>query len=239
MNSNNPIQSLWIGTELSPMEILCIKSYLANGHVFHLYTYHNLSGIPKGTVVKDANSIIPEKDIYIDRFGSYAHIADQFRFTLLYKIGGWWVDMDTVCLKHFDFEDDFVFSSERCDSLKQRCKVNNTYIKSEPCAKFLKDCLDFISVRGHEHIHWGELGVSLFSRMIFRNKMEQYIKSPDYFCPVSYYEFDVFIEDKPYVIPETSCALHWWNYFWSRDNVDKNSAFPKKSLYEVMKEKYY
>ncbi len=37
-------QSLWIGAELSAMEQLSIRSFLANGHEFHLYTYQERQG---------------------------------------------------------------------------------------------------------------------------------------------------------------------------------------------------
>jgi len=232
-----PIQSLWVGDALSTMEILCINSYLAHGHEFHLYTYGKLSNIPSGTIVKDANRIIPEKEIFIDSFGSYANLANQFRFTLLYEVGGWWVDMDTVCLKPFDFDEDFVFSSENSGYHKPRYMVNNGYIKSKPKAKFLKDCLDFISHRGHEHIHWGELGVSLFSRMVFRNNLEPYIKPPDCFCPVPYFNFESLIGDKTVVLPDTAYALHLWNELWRRKKIDKNAKYPENSLYEIMKSK--
>ena len=33
------IQGLWIGETLSTMEYLSIKSFLDNGHEYHLYTY--------------------------------------------------------------------------------------------------------------------------------------------------------------------------------------------------------
>jgi len=238
MNINNPIQSLWVGSELSQMEILCINSYLANGHEFHLYAYNEIANVPTGAILRDAGSIIPEKDIYVDRFGSYANMANQFRFTLLYKSGGWWVDMDTVCLKPFVFNEDFIFSSEICDYYKRCYRVNNTYMKSKPGAKFLKDCLDFLSLRGHEHIHWGELGITVLSRMIFRNGLEQYIKYPEFFCPVSYYHFDQLIGNSACILPETSYALHWWHNVWRVQKIDKNANFPENSLYEMLKRKY-
>lgn len=139
-------------------QFLSNQSYLTNGHEFHLYAYNNISNVPKGTILKDANKIVPKKDMYIDNFGGYVNLSNQFRFTMLYKLGGWWVDMYTVCLRPFDFDEDFVFSSEVIGSRK---RINNTYMKSKPGANFLKDCLVFLSVRGHEHIHWGELDITL------------------------------------------------------------------------------
>ncbi len=239
-DSNKIIQSLWIGSELSPMEIICIRSYLAHGHKFELYVYEDVKNIPEGASVKDANLIIPRKDMRTDVFNGYVNFSNQFRYALLHKTGGWWVDMDTVCLKPFDFESDFVFSSETLDEYG-RCQVNNTYIKSASSASnasFLKDCSDFIAKRGYDYIHWGELGIHLLSRMIFRNGLSRFIQDPIVFCPVSFYRVRDFIENKDCILPETSYALHWWNELWRRNKIDKYATFPKNSLYEKMKRKY-
>ena len=237
-NNNNPVQSLWVGSRLSSMETLCINSYLANGHDFHLYTYDNILNVPEGANVKDANEIIPAKEIYVDCFGGYVNLSNQFRYALLYKTGGWWVDTDTVCLKPFDFDEDFVFSSEIIDPHKHRNRVNTTYMKSKPGAKYLKNCLDFLSVRGHDHLHWGELGNSLLSRMILRNGMEQYVKKFDCFCPVSYYNINMLIDESTCILPEASYAIHLWNNMWKTECIDKDADFPESSLYEKLKRKY-
>ena len=58
------VQSLWVGNSLSNMEVCCIQSFLKHGFTFHLYTYENVKRIPKGTVIKDANEIMDEKEIF-------------------------------------------------------------------------------------------------------------------------------------------------------------------------------
>lgn len=235
--SNITIQSLWIGEELSPMEIMCIRSYLAHGHEFHLYTYDEVRNIPEGTTIKDGNEIIPEHELQKDAFGGFVNFSNQFRYTMLGKIGGWWVDMDTVCLKPFDFDTDFVFSSEASDP-HSRNLVNTTYIKSLPNSKFLADCLDFLRIRGYENIHWGELGVNLISRMIFRNGLGEFVRSPDTFCPVSPYRVNDLIGETAYVLPDSAYSLHWWHELWRRNGIDKRGNFPKESLYQKFKERY-
>ena len=107
------IQSLWIGDRLSPLEQLSIRSFLANGHPFHLYTYGAVADVPAGAIVKDANSIIHQRHIFRHRYkhkGSLAGFADWFRWELLYRQGGWWVDMDIVCLQPFDFPQKLFFT---------------------------------------------------------------------------------------------------------------------------------
>ena len=114
--NNKVVQGLWIGDELSLLEQLSIKSFLANGHEYHLYVYDDIKNIPKGTIVKDANEIIDSSEIYKNTYQSpeygYLGFSDYFRVKLIYDKGGYWVDTDLVCLKHFDFEEDYVFSPE-------------------------------------------------------------------------------------------------------------------------------
>jgi len=62
--NNHIYQSLWIGNELSNMEKLSIKSFIDSGHVYHLYTYGEVKGIPDGTIVKDGNDILNEDEIF-------------------------------------------------------------------------------------------------------------------------------------------------------------------------------
>ena len=94
------------------VEQLSIASFLRHGHEFHLYTYGDVSGIPDGTQVRDANEIVPEKDVFIYRNGNYAIFADWFRWALLFEKGNYWVDTDVVCLKPFVFDANPIFGLE-------------------------------------------------------------------------------------------------------------------------------
>jgi len=97
------VQGLWIGESLSPMEQLGIRSFLANGHDFHLYTYQPLECVPSGTVLKDANEILSESSIFTRQTGagkgSLSGFTNFFRYELLHRRGGWWADRDMVCLR--------------------------------------------------------------------------------------------------------------------------------------------
>ena len=106
------VQSLWIGDSLTEMEIYCIKSFLRNGFDFHLYVYEHVKKVPKGTTIKNGNTIMKKKDIFKLK-ETFLPFSDIWRYKLLYEKGGYWVDMDMICMKPFDFKDEFVFSSER------------------------------------------------------------------------------------------------------------------------------
>ena len=108
---NRVVQGLWVGGGLSAMERLCVRSYCAHGHEFHLYHYDELRNVPNidGLRLMDAAEILPRAAIFRRRDSTLSCFADQFRFELLRQRGGWWADMDTACVRPLEFEEDIVF----------------------------------------------------------------------------------------------------------------------------------
>ena len=105
------IQSMWIGESLSKIERACIQSFLNNNINYYLYVYEDVKNIPDGVKILDANNVIRENEIvtykeasgtHHGQGGSYAGFADRFRWTLMYKLGGCWVDTDVCCIKKFE-----------------------------------------------------------------------------------------------------------------------------------------
>ena len=81
--SETIVQSLWIGTRLSVMEQLAIRSFLDHGHPFHLYTYGDVENVPAGTVVRPGTEILPEQEIFCYQSGygkgSFSAFSNCFR----------------------------------------------------------------------------------------------------------------------------------------------------------------
>lgn len=106
------IKSFWTGEDVTNLEILTIKSFIENGHIFHLYAYDPTIEryFPKheNFAVKDANEIYDKSKFFTYKGqgdcsdGSVGGFSDIFRYYLMYKLGGWYVDMDTTCFKNFD-----------------------------------------------------------------------------------------------------------------------------------------
>jgi hypothetical protein len=109
--ADTTIQSLWIGERLSTIERLSIQSFLTNGHEYHLYVYSDVGEVPSGVVLKDASSIIPRDGIFTTR-GSLSIFSDWFRNELLFARGGYWVDLDVVCLRPLHFEEPIVIGKK-------------------------------------------------------------------------------------------------------------------------------
>ena len=166
LKSNKIIQSFWHGHSLSQIEILCIRSFLLNFHEFHLYTYNNdLKNVPPGCVIKDANEIIPESLIFLDSRKSICSFSDYFRVKMLFEKGGWWVDMDIICLKTFDIKEKYSFSTEYYGNLVH---PNIGCIKCPKNSKFLSDYIGVIEdyLKLEKEVIWGQFGPSLIKNLL-------------------------------------------------------------------------
>ena len=55
---------------------------------------------------------MPKKEVFRLK-NTFLPFSDIFRYKMLYENGGYWVDLDMICLKKLNFKEPFVFSSER------------------------------------------------------------------------------------------------------------------------------
>lgn len=234
--SNQIIQSLWIGDKLSNVERLCVQSFLQQGHDFHLYTYQYIDNIPRGITLLDANSIIPFNKIFKDSSGGFSGFSNWFRYQLLYDIGGWWVDMDSVCMNFFDIPEKYCFSSER--DQEQNVIINCGFIKAIPKADFLVEILEYISSCDHSNVKWGQFGPRLFNTVIQTYDSKNYVKPPEAFCPINWYDMPQLVQEKEFLFDNQTFAIHLWNDIWRRKNLNKNATYHPDCLYEQLKMKY-
>src|SRR5689334_19470226 len=179
------IQGLWIGAELSVMEQLSIASFLENGHEYHLYVYDAVKNVPAGAVIKDANEILPASRIFQYKHqASYAGFSNFFRYKLLLERGGWWADTDAVCLKPFDFFEDYVFSSEICKEIEVvNCGLMKTPCGSEVMGWAWKVC----QTKNPQQLVWGETGPRLIAEAVKKFSLERYKKPYECFCPIGFF----------------------------------------------------
>lgn len=235
---NKIIQGLWIGNRLSAMEQLCPASFMCHGHEFHLYTYGDVENAPPGTILKDAETILPAAMIFqYKKHKSYAAFANYFRYKLLLEKGGWWVDMDMVCLRPFDFEEEYVFSSE---INKGRILVNIGAIKVPPHSQLAKTNWEVCCSKSRHKLAWGETGPRLMYATVRQLRLTKYVKPVITFCPVHYEHWssvldpDVeldFEDDRIY-------AIHLWNEMWRRAGKDKDAKYHPHCIYEQLRARY-
>lgn len=230
----NTIQSLWIGRELSAMECLCLYSFRKHGHAFRLYTYEPVSGVPAGVEIRDAQEILPSSAIFRYPNGSFAGFANAFRYKLLLQNGGWWVDLDTVCLKPFDFPGEHVFGGQR--DREGDITVWNGVIKAPAGSRFCEYAWEVCQTKDPKQLVWGETGPLLTTQAVRDLGLQNCVLGPETFCPVDAYRFETMLD--PNVIHEfgeATYAVHLWHELWRRKSIDKNASFAPACLYERLK----
>jgi hypothetical protein len=259
--NSNIIQGLWIGGTLSKVEQLCIKSFLDNGHEFHLYTYEEVQNIPAGTIVCDGNDILDKENIFTYKSGwgkgSVSGFADIFRVHLLFKKGGWWVDMDIICLKRFDNEKQAVICSShegQYGSFPNNCVLR--FPKNDPILKY---CIDKINNIDVHKMSFGMAGPFLFQQTVTDLKLENIVAPYYYFNPIAWSNLGELVLGqittinklkelfRPYLKPNTmpgrsikkgSYSVHLWNEVWANGGFDKNGTYPRYCLFERLKRKH-
>jgi GR25 family glycosyltransferase involved in LPS biosynthesis len=248
---NKIVQSLWIGENLSLMEELCIKSFISNGHEFHLYTYDKINNIPNGCIIKDGNEILPKTDIFYYKKSStldgksdmsVSAFSNLFRYKLLYEKGGYWVDMDMICLKYLNFKNDYVFSSEEDKYIiksnklylnphRNRQMINAGIIKCPVKSDFANYCYNkCLKKKQDKTLKWGSIGPRIVKLGVIKFKLKKYVKPYFYFCPINYRDVvDINLSNKIKIDSQWYC-VHLWNECWKRNNMNKNILI-KDSLY--------
>jgi hypothetical protein len=216
------------------MEQMCIASFLYHGHPFHLYAYSPVEGAPPGTVVMDGNEILPESSIfqYTDH-ASYAGFANFFRYKLLLERGGWWVDLDLICMRPFNFDQRYVFSSEFTPY------ASNQAIKVPPRSAVMTFAWLACKKLDPKQLKWAQTGPILVANAVEAAALQQYIQAPHVFCPVPFEDWAKVLDPHAaWDFSHETYAIHLWNELWRRDNRSKDTRYDEGCLYEVLKKRY-
>jgi hypothetical protein len=232
------IQSLWIGDRLSVMERLSIESFLHLGHPFHLYLYAPCDRVPAGTTIKDGREILPANQIF--RYqggygeGSPSAFSNLFRYALLFERGGWWVDLDLVALKTFQFDTDHVLGLVRGG--RGGSRVAAGAIRVPPGSQLIGRCLEVARAAEKRSVRWGEIGPRLLRRMAQELGMEASMQPPSVFYDIDAADFWRLIRPRQR-IPD-GVAVHLWAQLWRHYGLNPDGRYPETSIYEQLIARY-
>lgn len=232
-----PMQTFWIGP-VSTMERLSIASFAAHGHEVHVYAYGDLSGLPPQAVLKDAAEIVRppfgrRSAVYRDSRGSYSSFANLFRYKLLLDRGGWWIDLDMVCLEPFEFEEEYIFPLEPDQTVANA--VFRVPVGSEVMAYSYGRCVEL----GRRRKRWGKTGPALLAEAVEACGLTEHVVDHSIFMPVDWTEWKSFLDpERAWSFEPQTRALHLWNALWAKDGYDKDGEYPPGCLYERLKGRY-
>ncbi|EKS28781.1 glycosyltransferase [Afipia felis] len=95
------VRFFWVGPPLSFYEVLSLKSFLSAGARVILYAYDKSLVVPDGVELHDAADVLPLDILHRYNAGNpdaWARHSDLFRYVMLERFGGWYADLDIVCL---------------------------------------------------------------------------------------------------------------------------------------------
>ena len=274
------LQTFWTGKPLSRLERAALQSYVNVGYTVHIYTYNPLAEfkrqVPRDSRIKvhDAREILPESQLFQyagraaigkrDDAYSYLPFSDLFRFTMLHKKGGAWMDLDIFMTRPVPtrlLQRPYVFSSERTIQ-------KGAYKKVEP------EIVDmgFIKVPGPgdplmswilDHVPKGLLDLkspfdymNLYRKGIATLGLEKYVLPANAFLPLNWWDVkDSFQEGsgqggvcykgkygtEPFCVDHLKRAdvygVHWFRAILRKKNLPYEAAKNRENednLYEKM-----
>lgn len=234
------MQSLWIGTQLGDLQRLSIQSFLAHGHTYHLFAYDDVGPVPDGAVVIDAATVLPRDAVFTYKHGfgagSHSAFSNLFRYVLLHERGGWWVDLDLICLRPFDFDAPYVIATEVDNDGTTTCAT--CAFTCPPGAEVLQHCIDVVNAADKERLEWGQIGPQLFTTAVARFGLEQHCVPPSAFNPIDWVDYaQIAAPAGDLTRLAGSHGLHTWNQMWKQAGIHIADA-PPDSLYGLLRARY-
>jgi hypothetical protein len=231
------IRSFWHGGGLSPYEALCLASFIHHGHQVELFTYAGVPEAPPGVVLRDAAEILPADRVFVyaqgTGRGSVAGFANLFRYALLAREPGWWVDTDVLCLSPDLPEQGAVFAWEE----PARSLVGNAVLRLPDGDKLPGMLLAAREAFGPDR-PWGTAGPLLLTRLLREaGRLEEARPHGEYF---PWYHGRAFAVLDPAATAEVEAAAagarmqHLWNEHFRAGGLCKTVAPPEGSWLDLM-----
>jgi hypothetical protein len=228
-----PLNSFWHGRELPPLAAACLTSFVEMGHAVTLHVFDEPRGVPPGIALADASLVVSAEHLFAHRARrSVAPFADRFRYELLARDMGAWVDCDLLCLKPLP-RDQYLFGWEDAEH------VNNAVLMLPPDCAVLADLRAMFTTRrwvppwypqsrrlryklkyflipsyGASHMFFGTTGPRALTHFARRHGVLHKAAARHVFYPVAYADTADFLGNVQAVArhlkPDTLC-IHLWN----------------------------
>jgi hypothetical protein len=254
------IQMLWVRGDLSRFELLSLRSFLANGHPVDLYTSEQASNLPAGVSIRDAREIVPESvvpdgpNLPFSK-GSLGSFSDYFRYHLLHARGGWWSDMDIVCVKPWRFVAPALTASTTEEG--HGIVANTCVMRFSPGHALMAACRAALADRDVSQIDISQTGPLLLQAKMSELGLDALRAPPSTFCPVPWNAAPVQLirpQWRRFTLEELkqrlrrphlsarftadTVAVHLWNEMWRAESLTKDQIFPKSCLYERLQRRW-
>lgn len=216
------INMFWYGDRLPELHQMCISSFLEQGHRVDLYSYESsLEGLPVGVTLKDANDILSSDKVFRGKGGSYALFADQFRYELLHRLGGWWSDCDVYCIRPFNFDAEYVFGFESPG------RINNAVIKVPSGGPLTRQLVEKANQLA-EHRDWNRT-IPLFHDTVVNQCLDSEAVPSQVFYPIPFADWKTIFRPGDLTLSSDCYAIHLWGEMIRRHATEMSPPFANGS----------
>jgi Alpha 1,4-glycosyltransferase conserved region len=220
------VRSFWHG-QFSPYEALCLSSFVAAGIQVELFSEAPIAGLPDGVTCRNARDILDQEVAYyrheFDGPSPALH-ANHFRYALLERLGGWWIDTDIILVAASLPAAD-IFLARQSDR-----ELNNSVMRFPKGHRLMKAARERAAA-GSDNARWGETGPKLLTEL-------QPVYAPDMPIAPRHGAYEIGADEfQKFLLPEArqeveerisnSTFVHLWNEMWRKAGVPKNIAPPK------------
>jgi len=237
------VQGLWVGDRISKLEFMSYNSFIKNKFEYILYTYNNIANLPEKIIVRDANTILNKRFIIRGRgvggtTNSLGAFSDLFRWNLLYKKGGIYVDSDIICLKSFETKNNV--AAGELDGKSLKVTAGTQYLKFEKSSPIIAKALKESKNKKLSITPWGSIGPTLINKLLPRESILDYNNfnanpNNNWNYVLYKHKTDFFLELSE---KENVYGIHLWNEMWRINKINKNQNFPENSYMAILEKKY-
>ncbi|EKS41892.1 hypothetical protein HMPREF9695_00984 [Afipia broomeae ATCC 49717] len=233
------VRTFWHGDAIGPYQLMCLKSFAASGHRVEVFSYNRDLNAPSWISVEDAAEILP-RDLVLRPLGdegAFAIHANLFRYALLQKMGGWWIDPDVLLLKADLPAGDVFFAGPDVFG-----RVPTGVLKFPAGHGLLTEALAETESLSNSWDGWEESGSALLTSLIERHKMNGKILGRMPLGPVSWFDVpDLFNPDRAEKLSRLCNDfqfLHLHDDAWRRAGIPHDLAPPEDSFLDSQIRKY-
>jgi hypothetical protein len=223
------VSGLWIGTELSSYEWLCLASFADAGMDVNLYTFESSLKVPAGVSLADARDVVPESEVFEnhDRQGTYAAFSDLFRYRLLDYSDTTWIDTDVLFIGRDLPAGEYVMGYEAPGV------VNGAILRAPSGSPFLEYALQVVEAADTSTLAWGDIGPRLVTQAAFACGLEEVIQPTNRLYPIHFSKVWQLLDPSQCANVEArvseASTIHLWNEVLRRHPPLKTTRPPRGS----------
>lgn len=183
---------LWVKAPMSRLEYLCMKSFVDHGYRLLVWSYDDSLEIPEKAILRDANKVVDESKLFLNRRGSYAGFSDYFRYKVLNRFGGLYADTDVIAVRPAQElpKKQFLVTEHTRKKAFNRYINGNVIYNPNPCKGNVIDlALAYTRRFPKDDVEWAEIGPDLLSAIVHIYPRHDFVIQPPAFAnPLAWWE---------------------------------------------------